>query len=290
VTARSKAAPGVLTSKGTAASVTAASGTAAPVVAAAVPTADRRSPLGATTTEPSQVAAAPGVEVWELPFVRQLNLRLSPDPAGIARIADAIGVTIPTTPNQVEIGRDVRALWLAPDEWLIVGSGGATGHVPAAPAGEAQRPGTKEAGRSGKASGGGRAVDISEAGVGAAIGRTGASVVDVSAHRTILRLTGPRAAEILAQGCSIDLHPRSFPVGACAQTLLARVDVILERLGAEEFGAFVRASLAPYLADWLRDAMGVGTATGTAKAAKAAKATKATKSKSGRRATPSSTR
>ena len=34
------------------------------------------------------------------------------------------------------------------------------------------------------------------------------TVVDVSAHRTLLELSGPRVPELLAGGCSIDLDPR----------------------------------------------------------------------------------
>jgi heterotetrameric sarcosine oxidase gamma subunit len=35
-------------------------------------------------------------------------------------------------------------------------------------------------------------------------------VVDVSAQRTTLRLRGEHARDLLAGGCSLDLHPRVF--------------------------------------------------------------------------------
>lgn len=89
------------------------------------------------------------------------------------------------------------------------------------------------------------------------------SCVDVSAWRTILDLGGPNALDVLETGCSIDLHPRAFGDGACAQTLLARCPVLLQRLpvghtepdGAPVFRIFVRASYACYLAHWLLDAV-----------------------------------
>src|SRR5215470_6285366 len=49
-----------------------------------------------------------------------------------------------------------------------------------------------------------------------------AAAVDVSANRVVLELTGPGAREVLATGCSVEVEP-----GRCAQTLLARAQVIL---------------------------------------------------------------
>jgi sarcosine oxidase subunit gamma len=78
--------------------------------------------------------------------------------------------------------------------------------------------------------------------------------VDVSAQRTTLLLGGSRVRDVLAHGCSLDLHPSRFPAGACAQTMLAHAPVILLALPAGEFWVLVRASFAAYLADWLFDA------------------------------------
>ena len=80
------------------------------------------------------------------------------------------------------------------------------------------------------------------------------AAVDASANRVCLELSGPAAEEVLAQGCSLDLHPSAFAEGACAQTLLARVQVILWRREAERWQLFVRPSFAPYLRAWLADA------------------------------------
>ena len=54
-------------------------------------------------------------------------------------------------------------------------------------------------------------------------------MTDVSAQRTTLELSAPGARDVLAQGCSLDLHPRAFGPGDCAQTLLARAAVILHQ-------------------------------------------------------------
>jgi heterotetrameric sarcosine oxidase gamma subunit len=84
---------------------------------------------------------------------------------------------------------------------------------------------------------------------------TGDSVVDVSANRTTIVLSGPHARDILAKGMSIDLHPRAFGPGHCAQTLLARAQVIVRQVDHEPtYHVLVRGSFATYLADWLVDA------------------------------------
>ncbi|BBH68800.1 sarcosine oxidase subunit gamma [Actinoplanes sp. OR16] len=88
---------------------------------------------------------------------------------------------------------------------------------------------------------------------GARIAVAGASVVDVSAQRTTLDLGGPHVRELLAFGCSLDLHPRVFAVGDCAQTTLARCPVIVLRRESG-FRILVRASFAAHLAAWLTDA------------------------------------
>jgi sarcosine oxidase, subunit gamma len=79
--------------------------------------------------------------------------------------------------------------------------------------------------------------------------------VDVSANRTTLRLSGPHARDILEKGCTLDLHPRTFTTGHCAQTTVARTQVILWQLSDEStYDLLVRGSFAQYLADWLVDA------------------------------------
>lgn len=112
---------------------------------------------------------------------------------------------------------DVDVLRLGPDEFLVVGPPGSEQELLAAYAGP------------------------------------GASVVDVSAQRTTLDLGGPGAGELLAFGCSLDLHPRVFAVGDCAQTVLAQAPVVVQRRESG-FRVLVRASFAAHLVAWIIDA------------------------------------
>ena len=80
-------------------------------------------------------------------------------------------------------------------------------------------------------------------------------VTEVSDHLTVIRLTGPRARWVLAKGCALDLHPRVFGPGNCAQTLFERAGItLLQCDAAPTYLLLVRRSFAAYLWAWLVDA------------------------------------
>lgn len=169
-----------------------------------------------------EVASGGGLSIRELPFVSQLNLRADPNDAELMqRLAGALGFALPVTPNTVSPHQDRRALWLGPDEWLVVGPDG-------------QQDALEQALRHG---------------LNGAFG----SIVDVSANRTLLEIRGPRAGELLAHGIAVDLDARSFAPGRCAQTLLAKAQIVLERRDQSAFLIYSRISFARYVAEWLLD-------------------------------------
>jgi sarcosine oxidase subunit gamma len=190
------------------------------------PSAPLRSPLShvadrlAAATRTSEGA----IRLAELPFLTQLNVRLDAKGAAADAVGLALDLHLPLEPNTVVRAEEFTALWLGPDEWLLVG--------PRA---------------------GGR--DL-ESRIRRAAGDEPVSVTDVSAQRTTLLVAGPRARDLLAHGCSLDLHPRAFGTGRCAQTTLGRAQIVL--VARDEPGAgfwvLVRSSFAGYLADWLLDA------------------------------------
>jgi sarcosine oxidase, subunit gamma len=148
----------------------------------------------------------------EVAFPAQVSLRV--DPAEAASVPFAL----PLAPNTWRRGGGRESLWLGPDEWLVVAEPGAAQAV------------VEELER--------------------ALDGLHHSVVDVSANRAVLELAGAARFELLTQGCRLDLHPRAWRGGSCAQTLLGRVPVLLqERDHATR--VFVRASFAAHLADWL---------------------------------------
>ncbi len=54
-----------------------------------------------------------------------------------------------------------------------------------------------------------------------------ASISDQSGGRTVLRLSGPRARDVLAKGLPIDLHPRAFGPGSAATSTISLMGVQL---------------------------------------------------------------
>jgi sarcosine oxidase subunit gamma len=157
----------------------------------------------------------------ELAFLAQVSLRLE--------IVEALGphpVLPPTAPNTWTSIDERELLWLGPDEWLVLGPAG-TGPDVVRWLEETFAPLRR-------------------------------SVVDVSANRSALELSGPERLDRLAAGCGLDLHPTSWRNGMCAQTLLARVPVLLQERD-EVTRLFVRPSFAGYVVDWLLATAGSAT-------------------------------
>jgi sarcosine oxidase, subunit gamma len=161
------------------------------------------------------------------PAMGQIGLRLDPsDSDAMGAVGRILDIVLPVEPNHVagDAVGGVAAFWLGPDEWLVV-----------APEAERQR---------------------FLAGLGEALAGRHAAVVDQSAARGVLRLSGPRARDVLAKGCRLDLHPGVFKPGQCAQTALARALVLICALDeTPSFDLYVRPSFAHYLTYWLLDAM-----------------------------------
>jgi sarcosine oxidase, subunit gamma len=158
-----------------------------------------------------------GVIVEHVPFLTQIDVRL--DAASVGRAP----LPLPTTPNTAWEEGSRASLWLGPDEWLVLGPPGAGPEI------------------------------VTE--LETALDGSHRSIVDVSANRVALELSGPRAKEVLSKGCAIDLHPRAWRPGMCAQTMLARAQVIVHER-SNSTGILVRPSFADYLVDWLIDAAG----------------------------------
>ena len=80
------------------------------------------------------------------------------------------------------------------------------------------------------------------------------AITDVSDALCTLSLSGAMVRDVLAKGCSLDLHPTKFGAGKCAQTLLAHAGITLMVLSDDAFILICRTSFAPYVHDWLVDA------------------------------------
>lgn len=173
-----------------------------------------RDPLASRVGDLAAVAERTGgrVTLEHVPFLAQVSLRLDPSLTGRAPYP------IPLEPNTVWEDGSRAMLWLGPDEWLVLGPPHASAEI----VGELRT-----------------ALDGSHR-----------SVIDVSSNRVAIELGGPGRFDLLASGCPIDLHPRAWRRGMCAQTLFAKTQVILHER-ADTTRVLVRTSFADYLVDRL---------------------------------------
>ena len=165
-----------------------------------------------------------GVLLGERPLLGYVNLRGDPaEQRFLEAVEGVLGVGLPLEPNTVSVAREMAALWLGPDEWLVV------------------TPPDQETG-------------LAQA-LADPLREMFASGTDVTGGQTLVNLGGPRVRDLLAKGCSLDLHPRVFVPGRCAQTMLAKATVVIWRPdGTPSYNVIVRRTYADYLARWLEDA------------------------------------
>lgn len=160
------------------------------------------------------------VVLAQTPPIHVLRLRKA-DRDGIDAIGRVLGVPLPTEPNR-GVGDALRVLWLAPGEWMIVGHGVEADVVLAAPA----------------------------------RGAAAVHLANVTQGRIRYVVDGPRSRDLLAKGCALDLHRRTFQPGRCAQSALAQVLVLIERHHDDDcFQVYADASYARHLDLWFEDAL-----------------------------------
>jgi sarcosine oxidase subunit gamma len=166
--------------------------------------------------------AAPRIE--EKLFHGYINLRGRADNTGfLAATLKVLGCEPPVKANTVVEAGDNRIYWMGPDEWLIVTPAGRQGEL---------RDKLKNA-----------------------LSGVFSAVVDNSSGLTMLHITGENAAALLATDCPLDLHPREFKHGQCAQTRLAKAGMTLSPMAEQAgFEVIIRRSFADYLLLWLQDA------------------------------------
>jgi sarcosine oxidase subunit gamma len=134
----------------------------------------------------------------------------------------AFGVEPPSRLGPAGESQGRAALWLGPDEWLLIADGA-------------------------------DAADIG-AMLESVLEGTAHSLVDVSHRQISLIASGPAAARVLNAGCPLDLDLKAFPVGSATRTVFDKVEVVLWRRAETTFHIEIWRSFAPYLAGSLAEA------------------------------------
>ncbi|TPJ32250.1 sarcosine oxidase subunit gamma [Mesorhizobium sp. B2-8-3] len=178
--------------------------------AAAAPSVERRPALAGRTV------LAPGVKVEMLPPAERISLR-APQ-ASVAALSKALGVTLPVKPKTSATKDGRMALWLGPDEWLIV----------------------DEAGND----------PLADCAKVTALH----SAVGISHRNVAISVTGPAASMTVNSGCPQDLSLEAFPVGAASRTILGKSEIVLLRTAADAFRVECWRSFADYVFTLLSEA------------------------------------
>lgn len=153
------------------------------------------------------------------PVLRQLppatRLVLRGGPEVLAAAAEALGLQRSEAPCRA-VRKDGRAaLWLGPDERLLIGPADAAGEW----IGLLQR----------------------------TLAAMPHSLVETSHAQTAFEVSGTRAAVALNTGCPLDLDLASFPVDMCTRTVFAKAQIVLWRTGPETFRVETGRSFASYV-------------------------------------------
>ncbi|GAC1458305.1 MAG: sarcosine oxidase subunit gamma [Steroidobacteraceae bacterium] len=158
--------------------------------------------------------------VQSLPPATRYILRGGPGVRAAA--AQALGLQVPASACRAVPEGERAALWLGPDEWLLIAADGSAAAMATA--------------------------------LNLALQALPHSLVDVSHRQVGLAVSGPQAATLLAAGCPLDLDARPFPVNMCTRTVLGKAEVVLWRTGPDAFRIEVWRSFASYVCAFLAEA------------------------------------
>jgi sarcosine oxidase, subunit gamma len=141
--------------------------------------------------------AVPGGRLEIAPAAPAARYILRCKPEHAALIDEAFGVPIPTLARRAGVRGSRAALWLGPDEWLLIAEEGAQ-----------------------------RAIEVAFA---ALARRIALSLVGVDHRNVAIELLGPAAADVISVGCPLDLGNDAYPPGTCARTLFSNCEIVLWR-------------------------------------------------------------
>ncbi len=179
-------------------------------------------PLRAHLGSAAPAIRGAGLDIAEAAIAAQVLL--SGD-LGAAEVVDAVaraaGCRLSDRPN-LKAGTDSYAVWLAPDQRLLV-----------------RETGERHA----------LARDLA-----AALAGRFAAASDVTDGLAVLDLRGERLPDLLAMACALDLDPRRFGPDQSARTLFADLPALLYRHGGAGFRLHVESSLIGHLWTWLEQA------------------------------------
>jgi len=165
-----------------------------------------------------QLHSGDGLSVKELPPVTKINLRGKA--AAISTAVNSVtGLSSQLEPNTFKSSAANSIFWLGPDEWLLYSDNSDAASV---------------------------VHKLRDA-----LTDEHSAVVDVSDYYTVIEISGTNAISTLSSGTPLDLHPREFSAGQCAQTRFGNASILLSCKSADCYEVQVRWSFAEYVWKYL---------------------------------------
>lgn len=164
----------------------------------------------------NEVIAVNSTLLRPAPFADRLSVRVAPE--NRKKLEKILEISLPEQPS-TSVSKGTRsALWLGPDEWLILdekeGSLAPLANKPQ---------------------------------------KFACSLVDVSDRNTAIKVSGRHAVETLNCGNPSDLRNEAFPIGKCTRTILGKAEIILWRTSDNGYRVEVWRSFADYVWKYLAD-------------------------------------
>ena len=166
------------------------------------------------------------VSVREISPVMKINLR-GKKREFLTNVGKNLNMILPTEANTSTTSDKLTAIWLSPDEWMIVSN-------------ELVNKDTNKH-------------ELNEM-LFNSISKTNlGAVIDVTDQFVQLELKGENIYEIFSAGSPFNFNEFKEKKGSTTQTVLNHVDVILHHKDENVVNLFVRRSFAQHLWDWIED-------------------------------------
>ena len=168
----------------------------------------------------------PDLEMKEIKPVMKLIIR-GKTKNFITAIGKSLNMLLPTKPNTSTSGEVLTALWLSPDEWMLLSNKTVSDDT-----------NTYEVEDN-------LINNISKVNLGA--------VTDVSDQFVMINIKGSKVFDLFATGSPFNFNEFKDKKGSVVQTILSHIDVIIHLTEINEVNLLVRRSFSEHLYSWIND-------------------------------------
>jgi len=145
----------------------------------------------------------------------------------ITAIGKNLNMILPTEANTSTSGEALTALWLSPDEWMLISNETISEDTNTYKVED------------------NLINNISKANLGA--------VTDVSDQFVMINIKGSKVFDLFATGSPFNFNEFKNKKGSVVQTILSHIDVIIQLTEINNVNLFVRRSFSEHLHSWLND-------------------------------------